>query len=85
MNVLRPDTGDEIVFTLTLENAGPSTATGVQITDMLPDGYTYVSDNSAGLYDPTTGIWNVGTLTSGASIIMNITKLIIILEYQKEK
>ena len=73
VNVLRPDTGDEIVFTLTLENAGPSTATGVQITDMLPDGYTYVSDNSAGLYDPTTGIWNVGTLTSGASIIMNIT------------
>ncbi|MEH6705513.1 MAG: gliding motility-associated C-terminal domain-containing protein [Galbibacter orientalis] len=73
VNVLRPDTGDEIVFTLTLENAGPSTATGVQVTDMLPDGYTYVSDNSAGLYDPTTGIWNVGTLTSGASVIMNIT------------
>ena len=73
VNVLRPDTGDEIVFTLTLENAGPSTATGVQVTDMLPDGYTYVSDNSAGLYNPTTGIWNVGTLTSGASIIMNIT------------
>ncbi|MDG3581874.1 PKD domain-containing protein [Galbibacter pacificus] len=73
VNVLRPDTGDEIIFTLTIENAGPSTATGVQVTDLIPDGYTYVSDDSAGLYDSTTGIWDVGTLTSGTSMIMNIT------------
>ncbi|MEL4308908.1 PKD domain-containing protein [Joostella sp. CR20] len=70
---LLANTGEEIVFTLTLANAGPSEATGVEVTDMLPDGYVYVSDDSGGTYDSTTGIWTVGSLASDAEIILNIT------------
>ena len=43
-----PQAGDTIVFTLTLTNDGPSDATNVAVTDQLPAGYTYQSDDGGG-------------------------------------
>ena len=57
-----PKVGEQVTFTLTINNAGPSTATGVEVVDQLPDGYTYVSDTGNGTYDATSGIWTVGSL-----------------------
>ena len=63
-----PNVGDVITFTVTLTNNGPDAATGVQVTDLLPPGLTYVSGlRSQGGYDPATGIWNVGTVDPGTS------------------
>ncbi len=78
---LVPSTGEEIVFTITLENAGPSNASGIEVLDLLPDGYLYVSDNSNGLYDNTTGIWSVGDLASGSETILTITVEVLEGEY----
>ena len=50
-----PNVGDQVVFTVTLTNAGPDTATNVQVTDLLPAGLTYVSDTGGGSYTPGTG------------------------------
>ncbi|MCT7967226.1 DUF11 domain-containing protein [Laspinema sp. D1] len=69
---LRPTGGDTIAYTITLTNNGPSNATGVQITDQLPSGLTYISDDREGAYNPTTGLWTVGTLNNGATITLTI-------------
>jgi len=64
--------GGNVIFTLTVSNAGPSEATGVEVTDLLPNGFTYVSDDAAGNYDATTGIWTIGNIPSGNNVTLNV-------------
>jgi uncharacterized repeat protein (TIGR01451 family) len=65
--------GDDVVFALTVTNGGPSTATGVTVTDTLPLGLSYVSDDcGAGFSGPTLS-WDVGLLAAGASAACNLT------------
>lgn len=60
--------GDVARFTVTVANAGPTGTTGVMVTDLLPAGLAFAGATpSAGTYDPTTGVWNVGALAAGAS------------------
>ncbi len=67
-----PLVSDNVRFTLTVFNDGPSDATSVEVTDLLPSGYSYVTDNGGGTYDEVTGIWNIGTLINGSSISLEI-------------
>ena len=68
-----PDVSDTVTFTLTLNNAGPSEATGIQVSEGLPSGYSYISDDSGGSYDVNTGIWNVPSLAADTDLVLNIT------------
>jgi uncharacterized repeat protein (TIGR01451 family) len=69
-----PDIGSNVNFVLTVTNSGPDNATGVEVTDLLPTGYTYVSDTpSVGTYNSGTGVWTVGNLANGASETLTIT------------
>ncbi|WP_298505669.1 gliding motility-associated C-terminal domain-containing protein [uncultured Maribacter sp.] len=68
-----PDVSDTVIFTLTLTNEGPSDATNVVVSDVLETGYTYVSDDSGGIYNSTSGLWNVGNLLNGETVTLNIT------------
>ena len=66
--------GNTIVYTLTVYNEHDAVdATGVEITDVLPIGLTYVSDDSGGAYDDATGLWTVGTVAVGDSATLQIT------------
>jgi len=66
--------GSNIVFTLTATNIGPSNATGITVNDILPSGYTYVSNiPSSGTYNNVTGIWNIGAMATGASATLTVT------------
>ncbi len=67
-----PTLGQNVTFTLTVTNNGPTAATGVQATDLLPDGLTYVSDDGGGAYDTSSGIWTVGSLAVSASATLHI-------------
>jgi uncharacterized repeat protein (TIGR01451 family) len=69
-----PVVGQDIVFTITLNNGGPSTATAVQVTDLLPSGLLFLSSTvSQGTYDNSTGLWNIGTVNNLGSATLNIT------------
>jgi len=69
-----PGSGEEIVYTLTVENEGPQSTTGVEVTDVLPEGLTFVSSTAShGSYDATTGLWDVGQLVVGTSATLEIT------------
>lgn len=63
-----PPAGSTITKTVTVSNAGPSNAVNVVVNDLIPSGYTLVSATpSQGSYNPTTGVWTVGTLAPSAS------------------
>ncbi|MCF6366143.1 MAG: gliding motility-associated C-terminal domain-containing protein [Bacteroidales bacterium] len=68
-----PEPGDNVVFTLTVTNSGPSDATGVTVTDNIPSGYTYVSDDGSGAYNAGTGIWAIGDIMNSGTAVLNIT------------
>src|SRR5262249_47304215 len=68
-----PNVGDTVTFTVTLTDNGPSTATNVRVTDLLPAGLTFVSATpSQGTYDSATGLWTVGTVTTTAPQTLRI-------------
>lgn len=68
-----PIEGYEVTYALALTNNGPNTATGVEVTDQLPAGVTFVSATpSQGSYDPVSGVWTVGTVAVSATVTMDI-------------
>jgi uncharacterized repeat protein (TIGR01451 family) len=71
-----PNVGDNVTFTITVTNNGPDAATGVEVTDQLPTGLTYVSDNGAGAYINGTGVWTVGTIAFPGTTTLEITVLV---------
>ena len=55
--------GDTVAIGITAFNHGPGAATGVEVTDVLPAGFTFVSSApTQGDYNPVTGVWTVGAL-----------------------
>ncbi|PYF76563.1 DUF7507 domain-containing protein [Pedobacter nutrimenti] len=65
---------DQVVFTVTVKNNGPSNATGVNVSDALPAGYTLVTSTPGqGSYTPGTGLWNIGSLAVGAQVTLTLT------------
>src|SRR5204863_152577 len=72
-----------ITFSVTVVNNGSNTATGVQVTDLLPAGLTFVSANSSqGSYDNTSGLWDVGALANGAQALLTIVATVVSLVAQ---
>ena len=65
--------GDTVTFSVVAANAGPDDAISLVVTDQLPSGYTYVSDNAGGAYDPATGEWTLSALPAGSSATLEIT------------
>ena len=73
-----PTTGSTATFRLALTNSGASslTATGVQVRDTLPAGFVYSSSTGTGTFNAATGIWNVGSVTSGQTVTINISGVV---------
>jgi gliding motility-associated-like protein/uncharacterized repeat protein (TIGR01451 family) len=68
--------GDNALFTISVENSGPSEATNVVVADPLPSGFQYVSDDALGNYDPATGIWQISRIAPRSSVSLNIAAIV---------
>lgn len=77
VNNTNPSTGEDITFTITVTNNGPDNSTGSFVRDKLKKAFYYVSDDSDGDYNPTSGLWIVGPLAVGESATLNITVKVI--------
>ena len=63
-----PASLQNVTFTVTAHNAGPTAATNVFVTEAVLSGLSFVSATpSQGTYDPFGASWNVGTIASGAT------------------
>ena len=67
------EVGDTIVYTLNVVNKGPDDARFVEVTDALPAGLAYVSDDSGGAFDTSTGLWTIGPMAPNGVAQLNIT------------
>lgn len=66
--------GQQSVFTMVAKNNGNVTASNLIFTDILPAGVEYVSHNSSrGIYQVSSGTWDIGTLNVGQSETLSIT------------
>ena len=69
-----PAEGDWVTFTITVTNQGPSDASAITITDLVPAGLTYLSHNTNnGSYNPNNGAWSVGNLPNQARATLTLT------------
>lgn len=65
-STLTPVIGSSITFTIVAHNNGPDNASGVDVTNNLPTGYTFTSSTAtAGTVDERA--WTIGNLASGQS------------------
>ncbi len=69
-----PEVGENVLFTITVDNQGPYPATNVKISDVLPQGLQYqIHQTSQGTFDRNTGIWTVGNLKVSEGATMELT------------
>jgi uncharacterized repeat protein (TIGR01451 family) len=75
----RPNVGENVVFTVTLNNLGPSAATGVTVRDSLESSLTFVSAApSHGTFDRPDPLrdtfdWYVGQIAAGTTATLQVT------------
>ena len=76
VNILNPNVGDTVIFTVKATNFGPTNATNVLVTDVLPAGYELMGVTaSRGTW--INSIWNIGNLSNGALETIQISAKVI--------
>ncbi|MCY2987958.1 MAG: SpaA isopeptide-forming pilin-related protein [Planctomycetota bacterium] len=62
---LNPVPGQQVTINLKVKNSGPTDASNVKVTDILPSGLTFVSATPPNVY--TGGVWTVGNVPVGTT------------------
>jgi len=70
-----PCSGDTVVFTLTLTNQGLDNASNITVTDSIPNGFNYLSDNGGSTTNVSGGVvtWSLDSLNAGQAASIHIT------------
>ncbi|MFD0992020.1 T9SS type B sorting domain-containing protein, partial [Tenacibaculum geojense] len=78
INDSTPNVGDVVMFTLSITNSGPDVATGVSVSDVVPNGYTVGAINDGGVLVGNTISWNglsIGSTNGVVSVSYEATVL----------
>lgn len=74
----RASIGDEVNFTITLNNLTETQVTAVRVGDFLESGFDYiVHTTTSGAYDPITGIWSIQKLEPRSSQSLEIRTTVV--------
>src|SRR5204863_7726308 len=67
--------GSNVVYTLTVNNTGPASASNVVVTDAIPSGLTFIagSSDSSCVQQSNNIVCTIGTMTSGQSRNLTLT------------
>ncbi len=65
--------GSTVDFTITVINNGAESATGVTVTDDIPNGLTYISSSAPGTIVGPAITWNLGNMASGSISRIRVT------------
>lgn len=72
-NVSSMTVGSQVTYTITVSNTGDAQATDVTVTDILPDGLSYVSSTNGGIHSNGMITWDLGVLNAGDFRVMTVT------------
>jgi uncharacterized repeat protein (TIGR01451 family) len=64
--------GENVTWTITVPNRGFEDATSVEVHDMFPAGVTYVSHSGGGTFNPSSGIWAIGSIPAEEQVTIEI-------------
>jgi hypothetical protein len=65
---------EKVAVKITIINQKHTTVTGVKVNVPIPNGAIYVNDNAPNAYDPTAGMWYIGTIPATTdSMSMTLT------------
>jgi uncharacterized repeat protein (TIGR01451 family) len=83
-SVSTADPGDQFVYTITYKNVGTGDATGVVISDKIPDELDFISSTPNYTFKvATTYVWNIGNVAAGEG--GNITIVVQVKAYTEDK
>ncbi len=70
--------GENVTFTVTVNNTGTDNATNLSINEALPSGYAFLSATaSTGTYSSGAGVWTIGSLNNATSATLTITATVL--------
>jgi uncharacterized repeat protein (TIGR01451 family) len=65
--------GEQLTYTVVVANDGPSDASGVTVTDILPAQLDYATSSATtGSFNTGTGVWEVGALAAGTNATLTL-------------
>ena len=77
VNMTTANRDEELIFTSTITNRGPDSATGVSVRDLLPAGLNLIrTAQTVGTYNQVTGVWNIGGLPVDATQTLQLVATI---------
>ncbi|MCC9064402.1 gliding motility-associated C-terminal domain-containing protein [Flavobacterium piscisymbiosum] len=68
-----PNFGEQITFTVTVNNVGEGNFINTIVSELLPSGFDLISaSTTAGTYDLGTQLWTIPALNAGQSVVLTI-------------